>query len=211
MNQILAIVCLLYVAAQATLAQDNDKKNWGNAVIGYRYYDFQYRFNHDTHPDDSFLPNSGVPGSAGTTELKGLHMFAAGGGYERVIGKGFSWRLEAGGLFAVNSQRKQNENDPRPPSGGSFIYTNGYGFFAATGPAYQTKHVSISGVAEVARVTFSSGWERFGRNQRQQSEGEVFVSAGPNLCFWFNESSGVEISVRGGKAVQVGAALRIRF
>jgi len=211
MKQILAIVCLFHMATQAALAQDKDRKNWGNAVIGHRYYDFQYRFSHDTHPDDSFLPNSGVPGSAGATELKSLHMLVAGGGYERVIGRGFSWRLESGGLFAVNSQRKQNENDPRPPSGGSFIYTNSYGFFAATGPAYQTKRVSISAAAEIARVTFSSGWERFGRNQKRRSEEETFMSAGPNLCFWFNESSGVEISVRGGKTAQVGAALRIRF
>jgi hypothetical protein len=210
MKQILAIVCLL-LAAQAVFAQDNGKRNRGNVMIGYRYYDFQYRFKHDTHPDDSFLPNARVPGSAGTTELKSLQMLAAGGGYERVIGKGFSWRLEAGGLLAVNSQRKQNENDPRPPSGGSFIYTDSFGFFAATGPAYQMKRVSISGVAEVAQVTFSSGWLRFGQGQRQRSEGETIVSAGPNLCFWLNKPSGVEISVRGGKAVQVGAALRIRF
>jgi len=57
------------------------------------------RFSHDTHPDDWFLTNAGVPGSAGTTEVGGMPYFAAFGfGYQVHLSDSFFLGLNLGGL-----------------------------------------------------------------------------------------------------------------
>ena len=55
----------------------------------------EHRFQHDTHPDDSFLPDSDVPGSAGVTDVGARHSFVTlGGGYQARLADLFSLTLD---------------------------------------------------------------------------------------------------------------------
>jgi len=65
-----------------------------------------HRLSYDTHPDDWFLTNVGVPGSAGTTEVGGmLHFAAFGFGYQVCLSDSFSLTLNLGGLAGDERDR----------------------------------------------------------------------------------------------------------
>lgn len=77
------VPCLLFLyAPAATLAQTPEEPAGPSAsfIMGYTQFDLgRFTHAHDTHRDDSFLPNAGTPGSAGTTQIDGpVHMAAFG-------------------------------------------------------------------------------------------------------------------------------------
>jgi opacity protein-like surface antigen len=81
-----ASVLGIILLATQTQAQTDDTTNQParrfTALLGYRYVPFDYSFAHDTHPDDSFLPGSGIRGSAGRTNLQNGHFGVVGVGYQ---------------------------------------------------------------------------------------------------------------------------------
>ena len=177
------------------------------AFAGYKSLKLDdHRFSHDTHPDDSFLPNAGVSGSAGTTDLGGmLHFAAFGGGYQACLSDSFSLALDVGALIGGNRDRHQNANDTRPAANGSFVYSEDrFGLFAATGLSYNIKRFYVGVEAQLAGVFVDSGWDRWGKDESQHTSFELLSSVGPKVGYSFTEEFSVEGTVQFERSVTFG-------
>src|SRR5437899_1833349 len=92
----LTLTSTLVIAPLPCSAQDEDAENHFRAFLGYKSLKLDdHQFSHDTHSDDSFLPNSNLPGSAGTTDVGGrLHFAAFGCGYQFHLWDNFALTLD---------------------------------------------------------------------------------------------------------------------
>ena len=154
--------------------------------------DFQI---HANHPDDEF-----PTGSPGNTDLDRIQLDSL----ELEIGPSFRLGKSNMALFAfyvakipfskVGRDERQQENDPRPPSEGSYIYTKladtgiGHIFRSGLGAAFQISEYSdswleIQCLFEVGKwdMDFEKGWTRFGRDEaewRSEASGFFFSPKG---------------------------------
>ncbi len=154
--------------------------------------DFQI---HANHPDDEF-----PTGSPGNTDLDYIQLDSL----ELEIGPSFRLGKSNMALFAfyvakipfskVGRDERQQENDPRPPSEGSYIYTKlgdasiGHIFRSGLGAAfcmseYQKFWLEIQCLFDVGKwdMDFEKGWTRFGRDEaewRSEASGFFFSPKG---------------------------------
>jgi len=150
---------------------------------------------HDNHPDDELLT-----GSPGNTDLDDIQLNSL----ELEIGPSFRLGKSNMALFAfyvvkipfskVGRDERQQENDPRPPSGGSYIYTKladasiGHIFRSGLGAAfciseYQNFWLEIRCLFDVGKwdMDFDKGWTRYGRDEsewRSEASGFFFSPIG---------------------------------
>lgn len=154
--------------------------------------DFQI---HANHPDDEF-----PTGSPGNTDLDYIQLDSL----ELEIGPSFRLGKSNMALFAfyvakipfskVGRNERQQENDPRPPAEGSYIYTKlgdtsiGHIFRSGLGAAfciseYQKFWLEIQCLFDVGKwdMDFEKGWTRFGRDEaewRSEASGFFFSPKG---------------------------------
>ena len=204
------LVTALLTVSEPALAQAPDRGP--EYLVGYKYLKINYDFTHDTHPGDAFLPDSGVPGSAGKTELGVLHFALLGVRYQVPLGKSVSINLDAGALIGFNREEKQNANDSRPSANGAFVYSQAnYGFLAAVGSSYHIRRFYAGAEAQVAVVYVGSGWDRFGKNERDDYSFKTVPSVGPKIGYQITDHTSVEASVQFGEEVNFGTQLSIKF
>ncbi|HBT96140.1 MAG TPA: hypothetical protein DEB25_00070 [Desulfobulbaceae bacterium] len=177
----------MFLSPFATTANAQVAESHFRAVIGYKTLTLtDHSFRHDTHPDDSFLPDAAVPGSAGTTDIgSGLLSFLAlGGGYQTRLSKSMSFNIDAGCLFGGNRSRRQNANDIRPPEEAVFVYSETkFGAFASMRISYYMGEFSLGAEAQYAALMVDAGWDRYGSDERQSRTCEHQFSAGPKVGY----------------------------
>ena len=83
MKLILKLSAISMMAVGTTLAQDLEKSienpfDGFSALLSYKNVPLKQTFSHNTAPSDAFLPNSDVPGSAGTTSLNHAQYISLG-------------------------------------------------------------------------------------------------------------------------------------
>lgn len=138
---------------------------------------------HTNHPDDEF-----PAGSPGNTDLDYIQLDSL----ELEIGPSFRLGKRNMALFAfyvakipfskVGRDERQQENDPRPPAGGSYIYTKladtsiGHIFRSGLGAAfciseYQGFWLEIQCLFDVGKwdMDFEKGWTRYGQDESEWS------------------------------------------
>ncbi|MCA8956185.1 MAG: hypothetical protein KDC87_08925 [Planctomycetes bacterium] len=135
-----------------------------SATLGWRTLSLDYTFHHSTHRDDQFLRDAGVPGSAGTTELRRLEFLAFGVGYTRPLTESLFLKSDLGMLFGANGTGHQNANDDRPAANAAFVYSDAsFGCFGSVGLAYEVGPFYLGGEVQLAGLWVDSGWDRFSR------------------------------------------------
>lgn len=172
--------------------------------FGYKLIDVgPHSYSHDTHPDDSFLPNASVPGSAGTTSIGGeFHMAALGVRLIQPLDESWRLDLEAGGLFTYQLERAKNANDSRPDASAAFVYSEAYfGAYVSAGVAYQLGRFSLGATAQLAAVDVMNGWDRFDHLQVDYHSTQFAWSVGPTIGFRLDQRLSVESTVAIGDRV----------
>ena len=178
--------------------------------LGYKSIPVDFSFTHDTHPDDHFLPNANVRGSAGTTRFnEPQDFFALGVGYNFPISESSLLTTEGGVLLGSGSDRRQNANDSRPPEEGAFIYSEAaLGLFGTVGIQKHLGNFYFGLDAQLALVSIESGWERFGRQDSQDHQTEWIPSVGPKVGFRLGVFS-VQADLQVGE--EVGFGIKMAF
>lgn len=188
-------------------------------AFGYKLIDIGAQtYSHDTHPNDSFLPNANVPGSAGTTSLDGrISMAAIGARYTQPVSGPFYATFEVGLLVSYDVVDEKNANDTRPDSDASFIYSRAaLGAYASAGLAYKFGRFSLGATAQVAAVEIENGWDRPGRYysnswiddfQVDYYTTEYAWSVGPTFGYQFDDQLALEATVSFGDRVTGGLML----
>ncbi len=192
--------------SELTLAQDSSIRV--RVFAGYRSLTTDYEFKHDTHPDDFFLFNSNVPGSAGTTELNGRLWYLSLGAGGTISSGRNSYNLDFGFLIGNERDIQQNINDSRPPHNAAFIYSEiNWGIFAAIAASYKISRVFYIGAeAQLGGVFIESGWDRFNKDQEVETKLELVPTIGPTISFYF-----IEATVQFGRKVDYGIKATYKF
>jgi hypothetical protein len=176
----------------------NDPERGFGFLLGYRAINIRDTYAHDTHPDDFFLPNANVPGSAGTTTIDGTSSFALVGFRFQPAPIEQVWTLnfDAGALLGGQRDDHQNVNDPRPPSNGAFIYEEArFGMMFGTGASYNFHRLSLGLQAEVYGVFVDRGWDRYSQDQSANTKLDWEFGIGPKVGFRFSEYFRAEAGV----------------
>jgi hypothetical protein len=212
----LALAVLPALLAQPVRAQSSESPESGfRAFVGFKTLNLgDQRFWHDTHPDDSFLPESNVPGSAGVTNIGGTRTYiTAGAGYQKRLSDLFSLTLDVGILLSNhNRNRHQNANDGRPAATGAFVYSQSKtGLCASAGLSCHMGNFHIGIESQYAGVFIDHGWDRFSSDESQHSYFEHFISAGPRIGWtFFEDATGYDI-VEGTVQFNHGASFEIKI
>lgn len=178
------------VPSASALAEDNPW--WGH--LGYRYISgIDYKYSHDTHPDDRWLPNGTVPGSAGSTHVSEAHVVQFGLGRDFALPHHFlAWSsLDLG--FGVNMDDHQNDNDPRDPAQGAFVFS--WPLFMAdvgVGVGYEIGPVLVGGEVRGGGLLILSGYDRYSQLDPQSADWEWMGGAGPKVSVRLSDSVRVE-------------------
>lgn len=183
-------------------------------LLGYKSLQLlQHRFSHDTHPDDSWLPDGDVPGSAGTTDVgRWQDFFAFGLGYQTRFSSAILFTCDGGFLLGGKRDRHQNANDDRDPAHGAFIYTDVYGgAFVTTGVSYYIKRVFVGIEAQLASVVVDNGWDRYSHDQSQNMRLSNQFSAGPKVGYSGGDLLSIEGTVQFNQAVAFSVQMVLRF
>jgi len=181
-------------------------------LVGYQSVVVKQSFAHDTHPDDSFLPNASVPGSAGTTSLDRAQYLALGLRYEGPAHGAWSLGVGVAGLFALtrgngadasgwNLDDRENANDSRPAANAAFVYTDSIvGFDLSLAATYGlSRVVYVGAVADLAGVFLDNGWDRFSSFQLQSRKLVLVPAGGPKLGLRLTRDTALEGSVLWGR------------
>lgn len=166
-------------------------------VVGYKLIDIgRTVIPHDTHPEETFLPDSGVPGSAGTTVLDGrLHCFAAGFRWNTPVLEHFSLHAEAGVLGTYERETSLSANDTRPDPTQIYTEVTVGGYFSA-GAALHLDRFSVGVTVEAAVVETENGWRQAGQGcEKDFSDMEWAVSVGPTVGVRLTEELSLETTV----------------
>jgi hypothetical protein len=135
-----------------------------------------HAFAHDTHPDDASLPSASVPGSAGVTSLDDEVFYG--------IGAGYSWVSENMTLTADLSwmtgprDERQNANDTRPPAQASFVYSTANAITGAAAATWNFGMLDAGIEAQAGAVWIDAGWDRFDKDENDDTEIEGLLTAG---------------------------------
>jgi hypothetical protein len=208
----IAVIAIALIAYSPVFAQSQkDQENKFGLEIGWKYFNIQHDFSHNTHSGDSFLQKASVPGSAGTTTISGANFLAIGLGYESPLFRSFTFQLGVGGLVGSNRDRKQNANDSRPTANGSFIYSEAdYGIYASAALPYHIQAFYIGPEVQLALIKIDSGWDRFGSDESASSSWEAYPSVGGKLGFSI-QNFRLEGAAHYGRCFDTGVNLKYMF
>ncbi|MDR2429485.1 MAG: hypothetical protein LBD14_01040 [Puniceicoccales bacterium] len=206
-------VAVLVLFSQSARAREPEVRV--RAILGYKFLRLDdYRFSHDTHPDDYFLPDSNIPGSAGTTCVGGrMGFLALGGGYQFPLSTSIPLYLglDLGVLRGGKTDRHQNANDPRPAANAAFVRSNAvWGGFAAVAVSYHIDDFFIGAEAQFAGVVVEHGWDRYERFQSRWRKLDSMPSAGLKAGYSFSDAD-IEVSTQFGRAVTFGIQVAYKF
>lgn len=180
-------------------------------MVGYRFINLDYTFNHDTHQDDSFLTGAIDSGSAGTTNLGNIHWAFLGGRYQTKKAD-LILNFDFGVLLGGERDRRKNVNDTRPDANAAFIYSEAHvGVLAAFGLSYDMNPLTLGAEAQVTGVFIESGWDRWGSDDKQDSMFEVMPTIGPKIGYQLSENIGLEATIQFGKSTNGAANLIFGF
>ena len=152
-------------------------------------------FKHNTHDDDWFLENSNVPGSAGTTGGDMFHFLEGDVRYDWQLGN-WDFNVSMGVLVGLNEDNHQNDNDPRPEEVGAFVYSSiPYGGFVGAGVDYHFgKGFSVGMKGRLYGLYKERGWDRWGKNEIDESETDAFAAACLSFGFDFSDNTNATLT-----------------
>lgn len=178
-----------------------------------------WEFAHNTHPQDAFLPGSGIPGSAGKTSLEGdlVSMFSCAATYQWRFLENFTFGVEAGYMFGEDRVEQANANDSRPASGNSRVYSQlTGGVFAGAEVDFHFANEPMKGffvglAAHADSLTMESGWNRWGADQPVEKDTTWVATVGPTFG-WEVENMAIKGSILFGSDVtEFGLAVSYKF
>jgi hypothetical protein len=209
MKKIVLITSMLIAAlALASLpSRAQDAEEGFRALLGYKSLKLSdHEFSHNTHPDDSFLSNANVPGSAGATDVGGrLHFAEFGVGYQFHLWDNFALTLDAAGLIGGARDGRQSINDSRTPDTATQIYSEArWGTYGAASLVYYFHHFYFGAEAELTGVLIENGWNRFGDDEAQHTTFDLQPSGGPKIGYSFTRDISVEGTVQFGRYLGFG-------
>lgn len=207
----IAVIIVALNTSPVFAQSQKDQENKFGLEIGWKYFNIQHDFSHNTHKDDYFLSKAGTPGSAGTTTISGANFFAIGLGYESPRFNSFAFQLSAGGLIGSNRDGKQNVNDPRPAANGAFVYSEAnYGIYASAALPYHIQAFYIGPEVQIALIKIDDGWDRFGSDESTSSSWEAYPSAGGKIGFSI-QNFRLEGAAHYGRCFDTGVNLKYMF
>ncbi len=200
---------LISTSLVARASEEDTSKLHLGVTLGYQGYsaisDAGLSCVHNTHPNDYFLPNAGVAGSAGKTDIskKFLSFGALGVRCQQEFVKDVAWNFEIGGLFGYNKDRKQNINDSRPAANGAFIYTEAdFGMYMNIGCSlYLTQNLYIGVDGKLTGIYADSGWDRFGSEESAKTKMIWLPAICPKAGWRFGDSCSMEFTAILGKTM----------
>lgn len=153
--------------------------SWG-ILTGYKYIDLDFQYTHDTHQDDSYIPDGHTPGSAGTSELGGTSWFFLGGRFQVPLSHTLYSTVDAGMIFGGDEEKIKYVND-YPDRDDLNIYSrSSFGTVLAAALNYQaTDRVSCGIEGQVTGVRIESGYHRWGTYDARTFEWSFMPSIGP--------------------------------
>jgi hypothetical protein len=193
----------------------NEKRNWTLGLfVGYEYRSFDtVVYEHETHPQDA----SFLTGSPGSTEIDDGHFLAMGlrGEIRSLFGVPLEIFADVGFLASGTRDEHQNDNDPRPPENGSFVYSklDPCGAEVAVGAQYRLfgNRLGIGGEGNWAWIPVEHGWDRFGEDEKADSEALSLFSAGPKLSYRASDWAALEVSYLFGLGKQSEQVVAVEF
>jgi hypothetical protein len=203
--------------AQNDVQNENQQSGFGLSVGAKAFSLKNSSFSHNTHPDDAFLPNSNIPGSAGTTRLGGETYYATlGVNFAHplpAISKSLSWRVEVGGLVGGQEDRHKNANDSRPDANAAFVYSDStWGLYGSAGLVYHIgSHFYLGGDGEYNGVFISSGWDRFSSKESVKTDLVSIFTGGPVIGYDINKNFGVEAGAQLGNSKMFLFKIKYKF
>ena len=153
-----------------------DKSTYG----GFEYWRFSgLKHHHKTHPDDQGF----LSGDAGSTEIKNGYFFNLS------VNKDFGNNKinpygTLGFLLGYAEDRKKNENDNRPDSSCSKIYSKIFPIAPQAGIGLETSLNEDTKLGVEATGTIfwiEHGWDRWGEDEASDHETKLFYNIGPVL------------------------------
>lgn len=210
MKRLLVLSLFLWLLGSAA-ALAGDSVWWTS--IGYRYLSgLDYTYSHDTHPDDRWLPNGDVPGSAGTTEVSEVHIIQLGVGRDfRLSGPWVGWSsLNIG--FGVNMEDHQNDNDYRDPAHGAFVFSWPLLLTdVGAGVGYDFGPVLVGAEVRGGGLLILSGYDRYSQLDTQATDWEWLWGGGPKVSVRVSDDFRIEGRALFGNATSVSLDLGYRF
>ena len=92
----------------------------------------------------------------------------------------------------------QNDNDPRPPEGASFVYSklDRFGAEVAIGAQYRLfgNRLGIGGEGNWALIQVEHGWDRYAKDEKADGETLSLFSAGPKVSYRAWDWATLEVS-----------------
>lgn len=212
----IAALCIIVFTATAFGATEPNKSLSGLELeLGYKVIPSPaYSYSHNTHPDDYFLPNADMPGSAGVTsfdagnvsagviglryrlELVKHVSVAVGGGYQFNLATAF--REEEHGNDAGNHKSQHMNNNDDRGDFSAFVYThrNPLPYYLEAELVYHFDNNWYVGVEyQFTGVEFESGWDRWSSFKKASSTTVYYHAVGPVVGVMFDEKWGMEGTV----------------
>ncbi len=190
------------------------KNSWAEfrSLVGFRHILLDEDFSHNTHPNDSFLPNAGQSGSAGVTTLKETDWIVAGARYLHETDETV-FNLDLGALIGEHNEVKsKNANDNRADNIASFVYSKAdMGIHSAIGYSWKKGRFILGGEAQFAVLFLESGWDRFDNQEEQDTKYKFIPTAGPKLGIYLWDENLLEFTVQGGEAFSAGANVQLKL
>ena len=181
------------------------------SLVGYKHISLNEHFNHNTHPNDSFLPNANQSGSAGTTRIQGTSWLFLGARYLRED-ENTALNIDLGGLLGRNKNKTKNANDSRPDSTASFIYSKAeMGISGAVGYSWKKGRFKWGAEAQLSAIYIESGWDRFDNQEKEKSKIKLVPTIGPKVGITLWDDNLWEFTVQGGEAFSAGTNVQFRF
>lgn len=206
------IVAITLVVSIVSIQAQPDPSKW-HVLLGYKMVNTDNTtFAHNTHPNDAFLPRSGVPGSAGTTSLddKTLNFVELGIGYHYPIYNKIEFSFSSGGLVGGGRNGHQNDNDSRPAANGAFVYSKTtWGIFTDIDLTYRLNNFFLGARGALTGLFIDNGWDRWGKDESVSSKFNTSLSFGPVLGYSWDEFEARIAVLFGGK--NVSGALEFRY
>ena len=155
--------------------------------VGYEHREFKsVEHEHVTHPDDrAFL--LGSPGTTGVASGEFARLGVRLASRDQLM-EHLELKADVGMLAGGARDEKQNENDPRPADQGSFIYSELYPVApeVAVGARYFVAPKLALGLdLNWAHLFVEHGWDRFGDDEKTDTDGVSAVSLGPTVAYSF--------------------------
>jgi len=203
------VLCLSVLAAHTAQAGAGDPTWYADAGVSYFSMDPDLPrdlVTHSTHPDD----RSFMSGSPGNTKLDEVDMTFLNieVGHNWPIQTRAEYRWEWGLSYVLKvpvsedgREEKKNENDTRPATESSFIYTelsdvscqHEVGIKATYWQAFGGNKLYFSITPGLYlgywQMAFAKGWDRFGRDQAEAESDASGFSISPQIAFTIDTSN----------------------